>query len=68
MNCGHESLYNDTNQVCQAGGSARGISDHLEGVVLLMVHAHRKYGISTEGTVMISLLANPSSEPQPSRR
>ena len=35
MNCGHESLYSDTDQVCQAGGSARGISDHLEGVVLL---------------------------------
>lgn len=66
MNCGHESLYSDTDQVCQAGGSARGISDHLEGAVLLMVHAHHKYGISTEGTVMISLLNNPSCEPQPS--
>lgn len=68
MNCGHESLYSDTDQVSQAGGRACGISDHLEGAVLLMVHAHHKYGISTEGTVMISLLANPSCEPKPSRK
>ena len=44
MNCGHESIHSDIGQGCQAGGSAGGIADHLEGVVLLMVHAHHKHG------------------------
>nr|KAF6387325.1 hypothetical protein mMyoMyo1_007834 [Myotis myotis] len=51
MDCGHESLHDakvvmdDLGQGSQAVGSAGGIADNLEGVVILvMVHTHHKHG------------------------
>ena len=50
VDCGHESLHNAEGvmdalgQGGQAVGGAGGIADNLEGVILLVVHAHHKHG------------------------
>ena len=65
VDCGHESLHNAEGvmdalgQGGQAVGGAGGIADNLEGVILLVVHAHHKHGGMAEGAEMMTLLVPP---------